>query len=118
MNIAYFMLAVATSSVLAASAIFKLRRDPRVVAVIHDLIGLDLKWFPWLAACELVGAAGLLLGLVWPPIGMAAAVGLVVYFACAVGAHLRVGDVRGIGPASFVLTLSAACLVTRWLGGV
>jgi uncharacterized membrane protein YphA (DoxX/SURF4 family) len=115
MSIANFILSVSTAVVLVASALYKLRRDARVVAVIHELIGVDLKWFPWLAACEFAGAAGLVVGLVWRPIGVAAAVGLILYFVAAVVAHLRVGDFKGLGPASFVLTLSIACLITRWL---
>ena len=54
---------------------------------------------------------GLVLGIWWPALGIAAAVGLVVYFVGAVVSHLRVGDVKGIGPAAFLLMVSVAALV-------
>jgi hypothetical protein len=49
-------------------------------------------------------------------LGVAAGIGLVLYFACAVVAHLRVGDVKGIGPAAFLLALAAGAVVLRILG--
>jgi hypothetical protein len=45
-------------------------------------------------------------------LGVAAAVGLVLYFVCAVMAHLRVGD-RQIGGAVFFLLLAAAALISE-----
>ena len=46
-----------------------------------------------------------------PALGTAAAICLVVYFICAVTAHLRVHD-RQIGGAVFFLLLAAAALTT------
>jgi hypothetical protein len=45
-------------------------------------------------------------------LGAAAAIGLVLYFICAVTAHLRVGD-RHVGGAAFFLLLAAAALITN-----
>jgi len=101
--------------IVVASGVAKLRRDPRVVKVIHEDVGLPLRWLPWLAGCEFAGAAGLVAGLVAPPLGMAASAGLIVYFLGAVVAHLRVGDWKGVGPAAFLLTVAIGCLVTRVL---
>jgi hypothetical protein len=39
---------------------------------------------------------GLVVGIAWAPIGLAAAVGLILYFFGAI-AHLGMGDVKGIG---------------------
>jgi hypothetical protein len=108
-------LAVVTALMVALSAVMKLRRDPRVVNIIHEVVGVPMKWLNLLAACELAGAAGLLLGIAWPPLGIAAGAGLVIYFVGAVASHVRVRDFKGIGPAAFMLTLSAAALVTRIL---
>lgn len=99
----------------AFSGLGKLRRDPRIVQVIHEVIGVPLKYLPLLAACEFAGALGLVLGIWWPDLGMAAGIGLVLYFVTAVVSHLRVGDVKGMGPAAFLLTLSVAALVLRIL---
>jgi len=42
--------------------------------------GVPPSWWPWLGAAKLAGSAGLVIGLFVPAIGIAAAVGLVVYF--------------------------------------
>jgi hypothetical protein len=68
-----------------------------------------------LAACEFAGALGLVLGIWWPPLGVAAGIGLVLYFVSSVASHLRVGDVKGVGPAAFMLAVAAAALVMRIL---
>ncbi len=65
--------------------------------------------FGTLLAC---GAAGLLTGLVVPALGTAAAIGVVLYFICAVTAHVRVRD-RQIGGAVFFLLLAAAALAAN-----
>jgi hypothetical protein len=46
---------------------------------------------------------------------VAAGIGLVLYFVGAVVSHLRVGDVKGVGPAAFMLAVTAAALVMRIL---
>jgi hypothetical protein len=87
---------------VAFSAMAKIRRDPRVVHAIHEVVGLPLSYFPLLAACELAGALGLVLGIFWPPLGIIAGVGLALYFLAAILSHFRVGDFAGVGPAFFM----------------
>ncbi len=53
----------------------------------------------------------LVAGFAVPALGTAAAIGLVLYFVCAVTAHVRVHD-RQIGGAVFFLLLAAAALAT------
>jgi hypothetical protein len=110
---AYAVLALWMSVMVIASGMAKVRRDPGVVKVVHEVTRVPLKWFPWLSACEFAGGIGLLVGIVWPPAGLAASVALVLYFVGAVIAHLRVGDFKGLGPAVFFLCLAVACLVAR-----
>ena len=55
-------------------------------------------------------ALGLLLGIWSPWVGLAAGVGLVLYFVGAVVSHLRVSDIKGIGPAVFMLLVAVATL--------
>jgi hypothetical protein len=43
------------------SGIGKIRRDPRIVYVINEVVGVPLKYFSLLAANELAGALGLVL---------------------------------------------------------
>lgn len=113
METGYLALTVAFALLVAFSAVGKLRRDPRQVSVLHETLHLPLQSFPWLAACELAGSLGLLLGIWRAPIGIAAGVGLVLYFVGAILAHLRAGDAKGSGPAAFMLFLAAAELALR-----
>jgi len=115
MNIAYLVITIVLAAMVMFSGIGKIRRDPRIVQVIHEVIGVPLKYFPLLAACEFAGALGVVLGIWWPWLGVAAGIGLVLYFVGAVVSHLRVGDVKGIGPAAFMLTVAAGALGMRML---
>ena len=89
------------------------------VKVVADNVRMPQKWmipFGILLAC---GAAGLLVGFVVPVVGTAAAVGLVVYFICAVSAHVRVRDPNVGGAVSFLVMAVAALVVglgyqNRW----
>ena len=66
---------------------------------------------PVLAALQAAGAAGLLLGLLGVPIiGMAAAVGLVLFFIGAVVTHLRARAYRSIPSPAVFLALATATL--------
>ncbi|MGH3434061.1 MAG: DoxX family protein, partial [Thermocrispum sp.] len=51
--------------------------------------GIPRSWWPWLGAAKSAGAAGLLAGLAVPELGIAAAVGLILYFTGAVITVLR-----------------------------
>jgi hypothetical protein len=46
-------------------------------------------WWPWLAVAKAAGAVGLLVGLLVPLVGIAAEIGLAVYFTGAVLTVLR-----------------------------
>lgn len=82
------------------------------VKLVADRVRVPRRWMVPLGGLLASGAAGLLAGLVVPALGTAAAIGLIVYFMCAVSAHLRVGD-RGIAPAVFFLLLAASALATN-----
>jgi uncharacterized membrane protein YphA (DoxX/SURF4 family) len=112
---AYLIITLVFAAMVAFSGIGKIRRDPKILHVIHEVVGVPLKYFSLLAACELAGAVGLVLGIWWPAMGVAAGVGLVLYFVAATVAHLRVGDVKGVGPAAFMLVLAAGALALRIL---
>ena len=81
------------------------------VKVVADRVQVSRRWMVPFGALLASGAVGLLAGFAVPALGTAAASGLVVYFICAVIAHLRVRD-RGIGGAVFFLLLAAAALIT------
>ncbi|HWH58920.1 MAG TPA: DoxX family protein [Terriglobales bacterium] len=115
MGIAYLVVAIVLAAMVLFSGVGKLRNDPHIVKVIHETVGVPMKYFPLLAACEIAGAVGLVLGIWWPILGMAAATGLVIYFVGAVVSHVQVNDLKGIGPAAMLLTMSAAALILRVL---
>ena len=115
MQTAYLVLTVAFALMVALSGVGKIRRDPRQVKVVHEIVGMPLKYFPLLAACEFAGAVGLAVGIWQPAIGIAAGIGLVLYFVGAIVSHLRVGDVKGIGASTFMLVLAAGVLALRIL---
>jgi hypothetical protein len=113
MTMAYLVVTVLFALMTAFSAVMKIRRDPNVVKVIHEIVGVPMKYLPALAACEAAGAVGLVIGIWSPPLGVAAGIGLVIYFIGAVVSHLRVGDFKGIGAAAFMLGLSVASVALR-----
>jgi hypothetical protein len=51
--------------------------------------GVPRAWWPWLGTAKAAGAAGLLVGLFVPAIGVMAGIGLVLYFTGAVITVLR-----------------------------
>lgn len=79
------------------------------VQVVADRLRVPQSWMLPLGVVLASGAAGLLAGFAVPGIGSAAAGGLVLYFICAVIAHLRVGD-RQLGGALFFGLLAAGAL--------
>ena len=111
MFIAYIIIAAVLALLLLVSAAFKLRPDPRV----HEIGGVPRRFFPHLAALEIAGAAGLMIGLAWAPLGIAAAGGVVLYMIGAVIAHARVHDLKGIANPALPLALAIAALITRLL---
>ncbi len=81
------------------------------VKVVADRVRVSRRWMVPLGALLASAAVGLLAGFAAPALGTAAAIGLVLYFICAVTAHLRVRD-RQIGGAVFFLLLAVAALTT------
>lgn len=118
MRIAYTVLASIYSLGLVMSGLGKFRRDPYQVKVIHEVCRVPLAYFPLLGSLEFAGAAGLVAGLLWPWLGVAAAVGVVLYFVGAIVSHLRVGDRAGIRGAVVMLGVGIVILVLASRGAV
>lgn len=107
MSVAYVVLAVLLSLMLVVSGRGKLVKDPRTMASL-DSVRVASGLVPVLAVLEFAGAVGLLVGIGYRPLGVAAAVGVFLYFLGAVIAHLRVKDVKGVPAAGVLFVVSAA----------
>ena len=74
--------------------------------------GVSESWITMLGILKAAGAIGLLVGIGWPLIGIAAAIGLTLYFVGAIVTHLRGRD-YSFGPAVVFLLLAVGSLVLR-----
>jgi type III secretory pathway component EscS len=75
-------------------------------------VGVPESWITILGILKAAGALGLLIGIGVPPIGVAAAIGLVLFFIGAIITHLRARD-YSFGLAVVFLVLVVAALVLR-----
>jgi DoxX-like family len=87
--------------------------QPKWLLANMDEVGVPRSWLPSLAALKGAGAAGLLLGLLGlQPLGIAAAIGLVLFFTGALAAHVRGRAFHNIAfPGTyFALAIASAAL--------
>ena len=110
---AYVGVAIVSVILLAISGIGKLSRNPYIVKSVHEVVGVPLRHFPLLAGLEFAAATGLVAGIKCAPLGVAAAAGMVIYFLAAIFAHVRVHDMKGLGPAVQMLAFALTTLITR-----
>ncbi|MFD7444657.1 DoxX family protein [Streptomyces sp. NPDC059909] len=111
MFVAYAVVGSLLALVLVASATFTFTRNPAVVASMGKA-GVPDSWFPRLATLKAAGAVGLLAGLAVPFIGVAAAIGVVLYFIGAAIMHVRAKDYALAVPVVLAV-MAAAALVLR-----
>ena len=86
----------------------------KVPAVITNMtaVGWPAERLWVLAVLKILGAIGLVVGLWVAPLGIAAAVGVALYFVGAVVFHLRAKE-YALAPAAVLLVLAVAALVLR-----
>jgi uncharacterized membrane protein YphA (DoxX/SURF4 family) len=106
------VVAIVFAAVLLFSAGGKLTKQEAQLKTMRT-VGFppDKLWL--LAGAEIAGAAGLVIGLFWWPLGVAAAIGLILYFLGATTSHLRVRD-PGWPPAVVLAVVSVVVLVLRF----
>jgi DoxX-like family len=75
-------------------------------------LGIAQKWVLPLGLLKAAGAAGLIVGFAVPAIGVAAAVGLVLFFAGALLVHLRARVFHNIAFPGVFFAFAVATLVT------
>jgi hypothetical protein len=74
--------------------------------------GVPRAWWPWLGLAKAAGAAGLLVGLALPPVGLAAAIGIVLYFT---GAIVTIVRARAYSHIAFPLLYAVPVVVAATL---
>ncbi|MCM1951077.1 DoxX family protein [Streptomyces sp. G2] len=111
----FVFLAVVTvfmAALLLVSAGAKSLRTRHITEQMSTL-GVPQRMMGFLIGAQIAGAAGVIAGLWWGPVGFAAAIGLTLYFAGAVAFHLRAGDRKGTSPAVVLTIASVALIVLR-----
>ena len=110
---------VVVTLLLAALFVFsssiKLLGVPKSLEIRDHLSVSPVGW-RIIGGLELAGVVGALAGLLWPPIGIAAAIGLALLSIGAVAFHLRASDrVAEMLPAVIGIALGAATAVLHTL---
>ena len=103
------VITIAATAGMAAAAL----AGARSVAANMDQVRVPRSWMKPLALLKAAGAAGLLLGLLGVrPLGIAAGIGLVLFFIGAIAAHLRACVLYNIAfPGTyFALAVASAAL--------
>jgi hypothetical protein len=81
---------------------------------IRDHLGVKPVQWRLIGLLELAGVAGVLVGLAWPPIGVAAAIGLALLVLGAIVFHVRASDsVADTAPAVIGLGLAVATAILQ-----
>jgi hypothetical protein len=106
------VLSIALAAPLLFAAARKLSHDDDVVAS-YAKVGVAEHNLNRLAVVLIAGAVGLIAGLVWAPIGIAATIGVICYFVLAVGAHIRYRDLGRLPTPLLILLTAIAVLVLR-----
>jgi hypothetical protein len=111
---AYLAITVVTIMANTGAAVADFLRAESVLANGAE-VGVPQSWLPMLATLKVAGAVGLLLGLLDVRfIGIAAAIGLVLFFVGAVTAHLRARAYHNIAfPGGFLVLAIASLVVAR-----
>lgn len=112
MFLAAVVLNLFVAAVLTMSAASVARHEPASLELLARVRAVRLT--PVIVAAAVAGAAGLVVGLFVAPLGVLAGVGVLAFMACALLAHLRVGD-RNILPPMVIGGLAAAATVLRYL---
>jgi|SRR5579884_1497701 len=109
MFIAYAGVSILLAGYLAFSAWADFVRYQQVLVAMARA-SVPESWLPLLGTLKAAGVVGLLVGLGVPLIGMAAALGVILFFVGAIVIHLRARYYAFVFPGSF-LVLAVAALV-------
>jgi hypothetical protein len=113
MRFTLVVVSIVFSALLAGSAAFKLSHRPAAVES-YRKAGVPESWLNGLAGVLLLGAAGLVVGVWWPIAGIAAAIGLAIYFMLAVAFHVRANDTAHAVTPAVLAAVSAALVAVHF----
>ncbi len=91
MAVAYLVITLLTAVAAAAAAVMNFTHNKSIVKTAERL-GVPVSWQVPLGLILSAGSLGLVAGFAVPAVGTAAACGLVLYFLCAAGVHVRARD--------------------------
>lgn len=115
MDTATVIVTVLLAALFTFSSSIKLLGAKQSLAI-RDHLGVKPLQWRLIGACELAGVAGVLIGLLWAPIGIAAAIGLALLSVGAIAFHVRASDgVVDTAPAVIGVALAAATAVLHTL---
>jgi hypothetical protein len=112
MTIATLICSVLLAALLAFAAARKLSHRPEVVRS-YARVGVQEERLNLLAGVLLVGAVGLVAGLFWPPLGVAAGISVAVYFLVAIAAHIRWNDIEHLPTPLAIELLAVGTVAVR-----
>jgi len=108
---AYIVVTVLAAAANAFSATLDFVRFKQII-INMARVGVPESWITILGILKAAGALGLLIGIGVPLIGIAAGVGLVLFFVAAIITHLRARD-YSFGLAVVFILLAGTALVLR-----
>lgn len=112
MFIAYLAVGMLTAAANATFATLDFARAEFVLQTMNR-VGVKRSWLNPLGFLKLAGAVGLVAGIAVAPLGVAAAIGLVLFFIGAIVTHIRAHDYSSIPFPATVLLLAVATLIFR-----
>lgn len=107
MNIVWIVLSVLVALGFVMAGVAKLRRAEPVTGTLERL-GVSAGLQRTIGALEILGGLGVAIGIWWQPLGIAAAIGLVLLMIGAVGYHVKEKDKVGETAGAIVLLVLSA----------
>lgn len=92
MYVAAVILSVLLGLAVLGAGVPKVLLKGETPAHLQKDMGLSEGLVRFIGLAEVAAAAGLVIGIFWQPLGVAAAIGLIALFIGAVGFHVRAGD--------------------------
>ena len=113
MVVATVIVTVLLAALFTFSSSIKLLSVRQSIAI-RDHLGVTPTQWRLIGMLELAGVIGVLVGLTWPPIGVAAAIGLALLSIGAVVSHVRASDgTTETAPAAIGIALAVATAVLQ-----